>query len=120
MFDHRNYASNGFYPGLYEPFSAANNGILDKEVIITPVIRDTGGGGGWVPSLSGKPDRYRVEVKLRYNGKEYIDSKIVDDNEARIIAELHGVTKFETDKVIVIVNGVQKFEPIITVNTEIK
>ncbi len=116
MFDHKNLALGGFYPGLVTTLSVANLGTFDVEVIITPVV--SGGGGGYVPVVRGqKPDRYRVTVRVIHGQRRYEESIIVDDFQARITAKMNGITEFVTDEVMISINGVQvnKSNPIFTI-----
>jgi hypothetical protein len=81
-------------------------GTFEVEVIITPVSPSSG--GGWAPTPIGqKPDRYRVTVRVKHNGKLYVDSVIVDDTEARVYAKLNGIETFTENEVMISVNGVQ-------------
>jgi hypothetical protein len=107
MFDHKNLALGGFYPGLVTTRSIANLGTFDVEVIIPPVV-PSGGGGGYFPvARNQKPERYRVTVRVSYNGKRYEDSVIVDDYEARVIAKKNGIKIFTETDPMVSLNGVQ-------------
>lgn len=105
MFYHRNLALNGLYPGVTSIRSISNMGMFETTVIIEPVKSS---GGGYVPVAKGeKPDRYRVTIRVIVNGKKYEETYIVDDHEARIMANVHGVMIFTEDVVMVAVNGVQ-------------
>lgn len=111
MFDTRNMAMDGFYPGLTQPFSIAMLGVHETEVIITPVIPSTQGGGGFVGApLHIRAKHFKVTVRIKYNGVWYEDTQIVDEKQARVIAELKGIKSFSTGNVMVSVNGVQIFE----------
>lgn len=117
MFDHKNLALGGFYPGLVTTLSVANLGTFDVEVIITPVV-PSGGGGGYVPISRGqKPDRYRVTVRVIHGQRRYEESVIVDDLQARVTAKVNGITVFTEDEVMISINGVQvnKSNPIFTI-----
>ena len=111
MFSHLNFAVDGLFPGMFNPVTLATGGVFETEVIIEPVIPASGGGGGgyvpWVPSIGSKPDRYRVTVIVRFNGKVYKDVQIVDDTNARVLAQFHGIQKFTDESTMVSVNGVQ-------------
>ena len=109
MFFHQNLALEGLFPGVFSFTSAANKGYLEKEVIIVPVVST--GGGGYVPAARGqKPERYRVTIRVKVNGNTYEETQIVDDNKARVLAELSGITVFTEDQTMVSFNGVQVFE----------
>lgn len=108
MFNPKLLATGGFYPGLITTQAVANLGTFTVEVIIQPVVPS--GGGGWVPApLGSKPDRYRVTVRVKHNGKIYTDSAIVDDIQAKVYAKLNGIT-FSHDTVMISVNGIQQFD----------
>jgi hypothetical protein len=111
MFNFTNFAVDGLMPGLFSKLSAGTLGAFDVEVIIEPVVQ-TGGGGYavWTPKSGGKPDRYRVTVRIKFNGKTYTDSKIVDDIEARVIAKFNGITCFDENSTMVSVKGMQIFD----------
>ena len=116
MFHHRNMAVNGLFPGLTTTRSVSNLGTFETVVIIQPVVSN--GGGGYVPVRRGqRPDRYKVTVRVSYDGKTHEDSVIVDDIEARVQAELHGITEFNETEVMISINGIQvnKSNPIITI-----
>jgi hypothetical protein len=109
MFYHQNLALEGLFPGVSSFESIANKGHLEREVIIEPVVGN--GGGGYVPVPKGqKPERYRVTVRVTINGKRYEETQIVDDNQARVLAQLSGITLFSDTETMVSVNGIQVFE----------
>lgn len=114
MFEHKNLAVQGLFPGQVTTRSIANLGTYETEVIIEPVIPHSSGGGGWggfVPApLHRKPTHFRVTVRIKYNGKWYEDTQIVDEKQARVIATLKGIKNFSTNNVMVSVNGVQIYE----------
>lgn len=110
MFSFLNFAVDGLYPGMFSPAGLASGGVYETEVIIEPVVPSPSGGGGyvpWTPSIGSKPDRYRVTVIVKFNGKVYKDVQIVDDTTARVFAEFHGIQKFSDESIMVSVNGVQ-------------
>lgn len=47
---------------------------------------------------------------MKFNGKWYEETQIVDEREARVIAALKGIKSFSTGSVMVSVNGMQIFE----------
>ena len=111
MFSHKNLALEGMFPGLQSTRSIALRGEFETEVIITPVVPSYGGGGGWQPAILGtKAKHFRITVRIKYNGKWYEDTQVVDERQARVIAQLKGIKSFSTDNVMVSVNGVQIFE----------
>lgn len=110
MFDHKNMAVEGLYPGLQTTFSIAMGGVFETEVIITPVVPSVGG-GGWAPApLHLRAKNFKVTVRVRYNGVWYEETQIVDEHQARVIAKLKGIKQFSTGNVMVSVNGIQIFE----------
>jgi hypothetical protein len=110
MFDHRNMALEGMFPGLQSTFSIALRGEFETEVIIVPVVPKSAG-GGWAPApLHVRPRHFKVTVRVKYNGVWYEDTQILDENQARVIAELKGIKSFSTGNIMVSVNGVQIFE----------
>ena len=109
MFYHQSLAVHGLWPEFLSPGSIANLGHFETEVVITPVVRT--GGGGYVPSFKGKPDRYEVRVRVRIWDKWYEEVAIVSDDKARVSAEFHGITEFKDNAVMISVNGVQQYEP---------
>ena len=106
MFYHQSMATQGLWAEFLSPRSIANLGHYETEVIITPVIQT--GGGGYVPSFRGKPDRYEVRVRVRIGDRWYEEVAIVSDDKARVSAQLHGITEFKNDTIMVSVNGVQQ------------
>lgn len=109
MFDHKKMATHGLFPGTVTNLGVANMGVYDVEVIITPVVQNAGGGFSFAP-LHRKPTHFRVTVRIKYNGKWYEDTQIVDEKQARVIATLKGIKNFSTNNVMVSVNGVQIYE----------
>ena len=103
-------AASGLFPGLKSTLSIANLGHFEREVIIEPVVRS--GGGGYVRAPIGmKPDRYRVTVRVKFKGKWHEETRIVDDNEARVEAKINGIKVFTENDVMISVNGVQVKKP---------
>lgn len=115
MFDHRNLATEGLYPGLVSTFSIAVLGALEIEVIIEPVVPSFGGGGYGVP-LPQK-DKYRVRIRIKRKGKVWEYENIVSSTTARIIAKLMKVEKKDPEVVLENVRAsiVQDVDPTIKV-----
>lgn len=110
MFEHKNLAVEGMYPSMQSTFQIALRGEFETEVIIVPVVPSTGG-GGWAPApLHIRPKHFKITVRVKYNGVWYEDTQIVDEKQARVIAELKGIKSFSTGNIMVSVNGVQIFE----------
>lgn len=111
MFEHKNMALEGMYPGMQSTFQIALRGEFETEVIITPVVPQYTGGGGFVSApLHLRAKHFRVTVRVKFNGKWYEETQIVDEKEARVIAALKGIKSFSTGSVMVSVNGMQIFE----------
>jgi hypothetical protein len=114
MFYHQSAALQGLYPGVVTTASIASQGLFEFEIIITPVV-SAAGGGGYVPSFQGKPERYRVKVRVKINNVWSEDELIVDDTEARVIAKFRGITDFTENEIMIAVNGIQIHESAISV-----
>jgi hypothetical protein len=85
VFDHRNFALLGLYPGLVSTRSVANLGHFEVEVIIEPV---TGGGGGWAPATP--ITKYNVRIIVRTKTKVWDYKTTVNTTMARVIARVIG------------------------------
>jgi hypothetical protein len=111
MNDGTNFALDGLYPGLVTTQSIASLGYLVSVVVISPVVRELGG-GGWGPvPLGGHAENYRVTIRVKTGDRVYEETLIVDDNTARIVAKLNGISHFDENNVMVSVNQVQVFAP---------
>lgn len=120
-------ATMGLTPGIVTRRSVANLGMFETIVIIVPVP-STGGGGTGGPSYpsaypSSYPDpsyssninifgdaptsKYKVTVAIKIGDKWYEETRIVDAEEARVIASLKGITTFDEDGPMVAVDGIQ-------------
>jgi hypothetical protein len=51
-----------------------------------------------------------VTVRIKYNGIWYEDTQVLDEKQARVIAQVKGIKSFSPGNVMVSVNGVQIFE----------
>lgn len=101
-------AVQGLSPNEITRRSVANLGTYEIEVIITPEPTPSySGGGGFSRPL---PRLFRITVRVRFNGKTYEDTKVVDEKRARVIANLKGIKSFSMDSAMVSVNGIQIFE----------
>ena len=107
MFLHRQLATEGLNPNGLTHRGIANLGTFEVEVIIVPIPHPTGGGGGYNRPL---PRQFRVTVRVRFNGKVYEDSQIVDEHRARVIAKFRGIKMFSRTSPMVSVNGIQIME----------
>lgn len=113
MFDHRNFAVHGLYPGLVSIRSIANLGQFDIEIIIEPEVPSLGGSAG--SSAYVKPSKTKYTLKIRVNRKdktwEY-ESKI-SQTTAKVIAKF---LKQELPSVELInANVVEKEQPAVEV-----
>jgi len=87
VFDHKNLAVDGLFPGLATHMSIANLGSFGVQVIIEPV--SYGGGGGYVTAPTGfKTDKYRIRIIVTRKGKRWSYERIVSTNTAKVIAKL--------------------------------
>ena len=115
MFDHKNLATEGLYPGLVSTFSIAVLGALEIEVIIEPVVPGFGGGGGFDVVLPRK-DKYKLRIIVRRKGKTWNYETIITDTTARVIAKIAGVKKKEASVVVESVQAkIDREEPTIKV-----
>jgi hypothetical protein len=103
---HQNLALMGLWPEAITSTSIANLGYYETEITITPVVQSSGG-GGYVPSFRGTPDRYEVKIRIKFNDKVYEDISTVTDDMARVTAELYGISEFREDNIMVAINGIQ-------------
>lgn len=86
MFDHKNFALLGLYPGLVTTRSIANLGHFEVEIIIEPV--SPGGGGGWAPAAP--ITKYNVRIVVRTKTKVWDYKTTVNVATARVIARVIG------------------------------
>ena len=115
MFDHRNLATEGLYPGLVSTFSMAVLGLLEIEVIIEPVAPSFGGGGYGGVVLPRK-DKYKLRIIVRRKGKTWNYETIITDTTARVIAKIAKVKKKEASVVLESVQAkIDREEPTIKV-----
>lgn len=97
MFNHKNFATGGLFPGLVSTRSIANLGHFDIEIIIEPVYPGTGGGFG-----IAKPDKYKVTFRVTTkNGKVWNYSKTVSVATARVVARISKIKMEEPPEIIV-------------------
>jgi len=83
VFDHKNFALNGLFPGLVTTRSVANLGHFEIEVTIT----STGGGGAIFP-LGNKSNKYKVRIRVTRNGKTWEYESEVGSTMAKVIAKV--------------------------------
>ena len=120
MFNHKNFALNGLFPGLVSTRSVANLGHFEIEVIIEPVYPQ-GGGGGYVPRpLNDRPTKYRIVIRITRNGKTWKYEQIVSTAVAKVTAKLIGKTLVEPTVSVVNTSMVQQNEVKVTANVNSK
>ncbi len=83
VFDHKNFATQGLFPGLVTTRSVANLGHFEIQVIIEPI----GAGGGWVP-VGPQIDKYRVRIIITRKGKKWEYEQIVGSTMAKVAARI--------------------------------
>jgi len=115
VFDHRNLATEGLYPGLVSTFSIAVLGALEIEVIIEPVVPSVGGGGFGV--VLPRKDKYKLRIIVRRKDKTWNYETIISSTTARVIAKLNRVKRVEPQIVVEssAVKVIEKEEPTIKV-----
>jgi hypothetical protein len=87
VFDHKNFALNGLYPGMTSTRSIANLGHFEVEVTIEPVGPGFGGGGYYEP-YSPSSTKYKVKMRITRKGKTWEYEQIVGSTTAKIIAKV--------------------------------
>lgn len=107
MFSHVAAATLGLSPNAFTLLGLANQGLFYTEVIIEPVVPSYGGGGYVGAPIGTRATHYRVTVRVTFNGKVYTDTKILDELNAKVFAQLRGIKFFKTDEIMVAVNGIQ-------------
>lgn len=118
MFDHKNFALNGLFPGLVTTRSIANLGAFEIEVIITPVQPSFGGGGFGVP-ISSSFNKYKVKIRITRNGKTWEYERVVGSTMAKVVASITNI-KIAEPTFFVTTKLNEQIEPSIkvTVNTK--
>ncbi len=94
MFDHRNLATEGLYPGLVSTFSIAVLGALEFEITLEKI----GGGGFGGPVL--RKDKYRLSIVVRRKDRTWKYETVISQTFARVIAKLENVKKKEPSIVV--------------------
>lgn len=113
MFDHKNFALNGLFPGLVTTRSVANLGHFEIEVIIEPVAPS--GGGGFYQPLKPSITKYKVKIRVTRKGKVWEYEQIVGSTTAKVLAKV--LKKKVAEPIISVVHKsmVEENEPIIKV-----
>tara|TARA_R110000772_G_scaffold81358_3_gene173080 strand:+ start:295 stop:630 length:336 start_codon:yes stop_codon:yes gene_type:complete len=99
-FDHRNFATEGLFPGLVTTRSIANLGSFEIEVTITPAGPAGGGGGYWEDVPQNKRD-YRINIRVTRKGKVWDYERVVNNWSAKVLAKLLKVKLPDDPKIIV-------------------
>ncbi len=113
MFDHKNFATGGFFPGRVTTRSIANLGSFEIEVIIEPVQPTGGGGGYYQPS---KKDKYKIRIRVSSKGRKWEYESIVNSLTAKVVAKLSGITLKAPEVQVKSVTVSQKITPTIKVD----
>lgn len=91
MFDHRNFALLGLYPGLVSTFSVAGLGQL--EITLTPIEPEfqpgLGGGGYYGPRISS-PTKYLLKIRITRKGKTWESQSTISSTFAKVLAKFIG------------------------------
>jgi hypothetical protein len=114
VFDHRNFATHGLFPGLVTTSSIANLGHWSVEVIIEPVV-PTGGGGGFYTPLKPDITKYRVRIRITRKGKVWEYDKVVNLATAKVVAKVIGKTIQSPSITVGKTSMVEQVDPVIKV-----
>ena len=114
MFNHKNFALNGLFPGLVTTRSVANLGSFEIEVIIEPVT-PSGGGGGFYHPLKPSDTKYKVKIRVTRNGKLWEYEKVVGSTIARVVAKVIRKKLAEPSILVTNTSMVENTEPVIKV-----
>jgi hypothetical protein len=87
MFDHRNFALMGLFPGLVTHRSIANLGHFEIEITIEPQPSGGGGGGFYRPTGAGT-DKYKIRIRVTRKGRVWEFEKIVGSTMAKVLAKV--------------------------------
>jgi hypothetical protein len=115
VFDHKNFATQGLYPGLVSTRSIANLGQFEFEVTIEPIPGSGGGGFSYTP-LSVGPTKYKIRIRVTRKGKTWEYEQIVGLTMAKVVAKV--INKKIAEPTISVVNTsmVENKDPVIKVN----
>lgn len=86
MFDHRNFAVHGLYPGLVSIRSIANLGQFDVEIIIEPEVPSLGG-GGYSSILNPTKTKYTLKIRVNRKDKTWEYESKISQTTAKVIAK---------------------------------
>lgn len=98
MFDHRNLATGGLFPGITTHRSIANLGHFEIEVTIERWPR---GGGGWYDQTDDE-DKYRITIRVTSKkGKVWDYSTVVSEETANVVAKLVNIKLHDHPTIVV-------------------
>lgn len=115
MFNHKNAAVEGLYPGMTTHKSIANLGLFDFEITIEPQPPSGFGGGGFYSPLNVGPTKYKVKIKITRKGKTWEYEQIVGLTMAKVLAKVTKIKIAEPTFSIVNTSMVENTEPVIKV-----
>lgn len=84
MFDTRNFALLGLYPGITSTRSIANLGQFEVEIIIEPEVPSLGGGSGYISPV---PSKYILTIRVSRKGKTWETKSKISITTAKVIAK---------------------------------
>ena len=91
MFDHRNFATMGLFPGLVTTFSIAAMGQL--EISLTPIepVFEPGLGGGYYGSqFKQSATKYLLNIRITRKGRTWEQQSTISHTAAKVIAKFLG------------------------------
>ena len=88
MFNHKNFALNGLFPGLVSHRSIANLGHFEVEIIVQPLPADQVkvGGSGWLSPIQDHVIIVRIKKDDKVWEAQYVTSKYFADKVININA----------------------------------
>lgn len=115
MFNHKNAAVDGLYPGMTTHRSIANLGLFDVEITIEPQPSGSGGGGYYSP-LNVGPTKYKVKIRITRKGKTWEYEQIVGLTTAKVLAKVTKIKIAEPTVSLVKTSMVEQTEVKVKVN----
>jgi hypothetical protein len=89
MFDTRNMATLGLYPGLTTLRSIANMGHFEVEIIIEPEVPSFTGGGASGP-WTVPQTKYLLKIRVSRKGKTWEYNSKLNQSTAKVLAKFLG------------------------------